>query len=74
MTFSELEPKPLKKNNYNYNEIEISLQNLYMKGSSQSYNLREVAFAGIDILRDPNNIAKEAFRICKLNSTCDSNT
>ena len=64
MTYSVLEPKLLKKNNYNYNEIEISLQNVYMKGSSQSYNLREVVYSGININRNINNMAKEAFRLC----------
>ena len=54
ISYTILENKPLRKNNYNYNEILIPLEYVYMKGSSQSFLLREAAYSAINMIKSNN--------------------
>ena len=63
--------KPLKKNNFNYYQYDISLNNFEMKGSSESYHNTQTGYSAVIVINNPNGIAQEALELCKKNYTCN---
>ena len=62
----------MRKNNYNYNELILNdLDNLEIKGSLESYELRETLYSSIIMKENENAISLDAINQCKLNYKCN---